>query len=96
MMTHEYLVTMCRYNAHMNGNVYELCATIPDAERKADRGAFFKSIHGILNHLLLADRVWLGRFIGVPFVVESLSQELDSDFETLRAERQTTDLALAA
>ena len=50
------------YNTWMNERLYALSATLPDAERKRDRGAFFRSVHGTLNHLLLADRVWLGRF----------------------------------
>ena len=95
MITHEYLAIMSCYNTRMNARIYELCATIPDLDRKADRGAFFKSIHGILNHLLLTDRLWMSRFTGVPFAVESLSQELYSDFDELRAQRQLTDAAIA-
>ena len=49
--------TMARYNRWMNERIYKLCEKLPDAERKADRGAFFRSIHGTLNHLLLGDRL---------------------------------------
>jgi len=66
-----YARTMARYNSWMNTRLYDCCAAIPDAERKRDVGAFFKSIHGTLNHLLLGDRVWMGRFTGKPFVVKS-------------------------
>src|SRR5260370_42715843 len=55
---------MPRYNAWMNRRIYELCAALSDEERKRDLGAFFGSIHRTLNHLLLTDRVQLGRFIG--------------------------------
>ena len=82
---------MAQYNRWMNERIYAVCAKISDAERKRDRGAFFKSIHGTLNHLLLGDRVWLGRFVDRPFVVASLDQELYADFDTLRAERAATD-----
>lgn len=41
-------------------------------------GLFFKSVHGTLNHLLLGDRVWYGRFVGKPFVISGLDQELVS------------------
>jgi uncharacterized damage-inducible protein DinB len=85
---------MSRYNAWMNGRLYDCCAPIPDAERKRDVGAFFKSIHGTLNHLLLADRVWMGRFTGAPFQVASLAQELYADFDELRREREATDRAI--
>lgn len=83
--------TMARYNQWMNLRLYELVASLSDAERKQDRGAFFKSIHGTLNHILLADKIWLGRFLKEPFVATSLSQELYADFEQLTQARQQTD-----
>src|SRR5688572_12376024 len=86
--------TMARYNQWMNERVYECCAGIPEKERKRDAGAFFKSIHGTLNHLLLGDKIWLGRFLGKPFSVSSLAQELYADFAALREERAATDAAI--
>jgi uncharacterized damage-inducible protein DinB len=86
-----YAQTMTAYNAWMNSRLYELAAKLSDAERKRDVGAFFKSIHGTLNHLLLADRVWMGRFTQKPYRVTSLSQELYSDFDELHEQRQKTD-----
>lgn len=83
--------TMARYNHWMNQRLYGVSAEIPDAERKRDRGAFFKSIHGTFNHLLLGDRLWLGRFLHRPFQVESLDQELYADFAELRRQRESTD-----
>jgi uncharacterized damage-inducible protein DinB len=88
--------TMARYNRWMNEKLYSVCAEIPDADRKADLGAFFKSIHGILNHLLLTDCAWMGRFTGVPFAASSLDQELFSGFDELRQERAVTDAAIEA
>ena len=66
------LQTMCRYNRWMNEKLYAVCATMPDELRKEDRGAWFHSMHGTLNHLLLADRLWMGRFTGKPFKARSL------------------------
>jgi len=86
--------TMAAYNRWMNEKLYAVCAELSDDERKADVGAFFRSVHGTLNHLLLGDRVWLGRFIGEPFTVSRLDQELYSEFEELRAERAKTDAAI--
>ena len=65
-MTPEYCQTLARYNRWMNEKLYAAAANLSDAERKQDRGAFFKSIHLTFNHLLLTDRVWLSRFSGVP------------------------------
>ena len=91
-----------RYNSWMNKNLYNLAAQLSDEQRKRDVGAFFKSIHGTLGHLLLTDRVQLGRFIGAartvsldkdgnPIPIKSLDQELYADFEKLRRERAATD-----
>ena len=90
----EWARTLARYNRWMNERLYPLCAGLSDEERKRDRGAFFRSIHGTLNHLLLADRIWLGRFTGAPFAVTSLDQELYADFAELRREREKTDGAI--
>ncbi len=77
----------------MNQKLYAACADIPDVERKSDRGAFFKSIHGTLNHILVADRIWLGRFTQTQFVAK-LNRELYSNFSELRAERERLDLVI--
>lgn len=87
----EYAQTMAAYNAWMNTRLYDASAGLSDEQRKRDLGAFFKSLHGTLNHLLLADRVWMGRFTRAPYAVESLDQELYADFDQLRAQRQRTD-----
>ena len=96
MITPEYARTLARYNRWMNGKLYDCAATLDDGARKADMGAFFKSIHGTLNHILLADRVWMGRFVGPLFVPQSLSQEMYADFGELRREREQTDTAIEA
>lgn len=87
---------MSGYNRWMNEKLYAICATLSDQERKQDRKAFFRSIHGTLNHLLLTDRGWLGRFTGHPWQFRSLDQELYGDFEELRRERAETDAAIEA
>lgn len=82
---------LSEYNRWMNAQLYRVCAAIPDEERRRDMGAFFRSLHGTFNHLLLADRVWMGRLTGEPFHVDSLAQELYADFDTLRQERERED-----
>lgn len=81
---------MARYNQWMNQKVYAVCAEIPDLERKSDRGAFFRSIDGTLNHILVGDLIWLGRFTQQPFGAR-LDHELYTDFSELRAERERLD-----
>ena len=92
-----------RYNRWMNEKLYGLCAGVPDEERKRDRRAFFGSIHGTLNHILLGDRVWMFRFTrdrerfqsldrdGKPIRVHGLDHVLYEDFDELRRERARTD-----
>lgn len=83
----------------MNEKLYSVAATLTDDERKRDRGAFFKSIHATMNHLLVADRIWMGRFTGAPLEagwigpggIRALDQELSADWEQLRAGRRETD-----
>ena len=82
---------MAAYNAWMNDKLYAACASLSDEERKHDRGAFFRSIHGTLNHLLLADSIWMGRFEGKPFAFKSLDQELYASFDDLRTARKEMD-----
>lgn len=94
---------MARYNRWMNDRLYVAAAALTDDARKRDLRAFFRSVHGTLNHLLLTDRIWLGRLYGdparfqsrspsgTPIPVTSLDQELYADFAELRTERARTD-----
>ena len=96
MTSPEHCQLLASYNRWMNQRLYACCAQLDDAARKRDSGAFFKSIHGTLNHNLLGDKIWLGRFVDQPFSVTSLAQELYADFDELRAEREATDTRIDA
>jgi len=52
---------MARYNAWFNTRLFDACESIDDTARKLERGAFFGSIHRTLNHLIVADQIWLRR-----------------------------------
>ena len=91
MISPDYCQLMARYNRWMNERLYALLAPIPDDERKRDRGAFFGSMHGTLNHLLWGDRMWLGRFIDVPCTAPAFGADMFDDFSTLAREREATD-----
>ncbi|MBD2022790.1 damage-inducible protein DinB [Leptolyngbya sp. FACHB-36] len=86
-----YYQLMAEYNCWMNQSLYSICSAIPDAKRKQDLGAFFKSIHGTLNHLLYGDKAWMGRFTNQPFSATRIGQDLYADFDALRADREKTD-----
>ncbi|MCF7223297.1 DinB family protein [Marilutibacter chinensis] len=108
MSTHQdQLRGFARYNREFNRRLFEQLSGLTDDERKKDMGAFFGSIHGTLNHILLADRIWLGRFAaafpalssleGADLVHEfsSLRQQLYAGFEALHAGRRATDRVIS-
>ncbi|AFZ13003.1 DinB family protein [Crinalium epipsammum PCC 9333] len=96
MNTINYFQRLSEYNQWMNEQIYTVCESLPDAIRKEDRKAFFGSIHGTLNHILLADKVWLGKFLNQQFKVQSLDQELYAEFTQLREARIDTDRQIKA
>ncbi|EBA11881.1 DinB family protein [Roseobacter sp. CCS2] len=53
---------MARYNAWQNDGLREMIAGIDRDELYRDRGAFFGSIMGTLNHVLWGDAIWISRF----------------------------------
>lgn len=96
MIDAEYCQTMAAYNGWMNRKLYEAAARLPDPERKADRGAFFGSIHSTLNHILWGDRVWLPRFNGGRYPVGAIGVDLYDDFAELMAARRAMDEEISA
>ena len=82
---------LARYNSLANRRLYDACAQLSDAERKKPRPAFFRSIHGTLNHILVGDRIWLTRFSGREIPSTHLDAILYDEFEALRAAREQED-----
>lgn len=80
-----------RYNAWANARLYEAAARLDDTQYRADRGAFFKSVHGTLNHLLGTDRIWMKRFTGEGDAPDRLDAILFETFEALRVARVAED-----
>jgi uncharacterized damage-inducible protein DinB len=83
------------YNAWCNERLYDAASQVSDADYRADRGAFFKSLHGTLNHLLVGDRIWMHRFTGEGELPKSLGDILYQDFADLRAARRAEDAAIS-
>jgi uncharacterized damage-inducible protein DinB len=82
---------LSRYNAWANDRVYAAAAKLSEDDYRANRGAFFKSIHGTLNHLLVADRIWMRRFTGSGDAVYQLDAILCDDLPSLQAARCEED-----
>jgi uncharacterized damage-inducible protein DinB len=79
------------YNAWANGRLYEAASRLSSEQYRADRGAFFKSVHGSLNHLLVTDRIWMQRFTGEGEAPTRLDAILFETFDSLRAAREAED-----
>ncbi len=82
---------MARFNQWVNTQLYDCVAQLSDADYRADRGAFFGSIHRTLNHVLVVDRLWTRRIEGVAHGITSLDQILHDDFAELRSAREAED-----
>ncbi|MEM9683963.1 MAG: DinB family protein [Pseudomonadota bacterium] len=88
------LQSLARYNRLANERLYEACAALTDDTRKAIRPAFFKSIHGTLNHIMVGDRIWLARFEGREVPSTNLDAILFDAFDELRTARQDEDVRI--
>lgn len=82
---------MGRYNRAANARLYGACTALPEVELKRDRKGFFRSIHGTLNHIMVGDRIWLGRFAGQDMPSTGLDAILYDDFTALESARQAED-----
>ncbi|MDQ8023568.1 MAG: DinB family protein [Moraxellaceae bacterium] len=103
MSTPAQVQLMARYNRWMNERLLEACARLEPAALSADRGAFFGSLLGTLNHLVVADTVWLHRFALHPArhpqldpvralpLPTALDQTVCEDLDTLRTRRALLD-----
>ncbi|MBK1667426.1 hypothetical protein CKO28_05200 [Rhodovibrio sodomensis] len=80
------------YNAWANARLYDAVAALsPDALRAQRPAAFFESILGTLNHLLVTDRIWLDRFQHLPPVHGQVDERVHDDLDALRAARIAED-----
>ena len=82
---------LASYNSWANGRVYDAATALSDADYRADRGAFFKSVHGTLNHLLTADRIWMRRLTQEGEAPSRLDAILFDDLDPLHAARRAED-----
>ena len=87
---------MARYNEWANRRLYDAAATLDDAQFRFNTGAFFKSMHGTLNHLLVTDRIWMQRLSGAGETYDRLDLTLFEDLAALRVARITEDSRIVA
>lgn len=96
MISVEFVRTMASYNRWQNRSLYAAADTLSSEERRKDRGAFFGSIEGTLNHLLWGDMMWLHRFAETPKPKGGIRESASriTDWAALKAERAALDLAI--
>lgn len=66
MIDNTYVRTMARYGTWQNESLAHAASEIDETALLLDRGGFFGSIFGTLNHLLWGDRTWMNRFAETP------------------------------
>jgi uncharacterized damage-inducible protein DinB len=103
MSIRDHVVLMAGYNEWMNARLYAAAGRLSSRELLADRKAFFGSILGTLNHIVVGDTLWLKRFATHPAnhlaldpvrqlqAPLSLDQILFADFATLSNHRKWLD-----
>jgi len=93
----EHFRMLAGFNRWANGRIYDAVAGLDPADYVKTRAcAFFGSIHGTLNHLLVVDRLWFGRMVGSVPAISSLDEILYGDFEGLRGAREAEDERIVA
>lgn len=87
----QHLRRMARYNAWANQRLYAACAQLPEGEYRKPRPAFFGSIHGTLNHLLVVDWIWLARIEGQESPQVRLDDQPCASLAELQEAREVED-----
>lgn len=87
---------MADYNAWANVRLYRMAGRLPDDQYRRDVGAYFKSLHGTLNHIMCADLIWMRRLTGAGEHPTSLDAIVFDDFPSLSAARQHEDERIIA
>jgi len=87
---------MARYNRWANRRVYGAVAQLELEEIHAPRSGFFPSIAKTLNHMVITDRIWMGRFVGKLSDHKRLDETPYDDFAELTAAREAEDQRIIA
>jgi uncharacterized damage-inducible protein DinB/GNAT superfamily N-acetyltransferase len=80
-----HLRTLARYNLWATRELFKQVDPLSESDYRRDLGLFFKSVHGTLNHLLLAEHeIWYRRFAEGVSPVTALDREVEPEREVLR------------
>lgn len=97
---------MAEYNHWMNQKLYDACRKLTGEQLAENRGAFFGSILGTLNHIVVGDILWLKRFSSTGLSTlevmntiptpESLNSIVFNNLQDLKACREQLDNIILA
>src|SRR5215831_9859309 len=90
-MTSSYFATLARYNAWANDRLYRACEALGATEYMRARSSYFGSFHATLNHILVADRIWIARIQRQRLPTLRLDQMLYGDLIALKVARLAED-----
>lgn len=86
---------MAKYNQWMTEKIYSQTSHLSDAQFREDLGAFWKSIHSTMNHILWADIVWMKRFnVSLPYQPSDMGVDLFADRKMLETTHKEVILCL--
>ena len=106
MYVESHFQMMAKYNDRMNHQILSVVESLNPIDLTENKGAYFKSIIGTLNHILVGDIIWLSRFnlhsenyISLKCVIElpkpqSLSDILYPDLQSYKYARKMVDSAV--
>jgi uncharacterized damage-inducible protein DinB/GNAT superfamily N-acetyltransferase len=85
--------TLARYNLWATNRLLKQVDALPEADYRKNTGLFFSSVHGTLNHLLVAHHLWFARFAEGTSLKLALNAEAEPDRQRLRQRLQEGALA---
>jgi uncharacterized damage-inducible protein DinB len=92
----EHFALMAQYNSWANTRLFRMAGQLSEEQYHRDVGAYFKSLHGTLNHLLAGDRIWLRRLTGAGVAPTRLDAILYEELAGLTVARRAEDERLVS
>ena len=80
-----------RYNRLANERLYEQVGKLDVTEYRRERRGSFGSIHALLNHTMVGDRIWMSRFAGGGKTTPPLNTILFETFAEINTARVEED-----
>ena len=93
---HDHFRMLAHYGRWASERLITAADTLSDADFRADHGAFFRSLSGTFNHLVVTDRVWMRRFTGEGPMHTRLDEILTDDRTELATLRRAEDARIIA